>query len=345
MVWAMNGKPLENDPRRPAAPGHPGLAGLGLAQVADADLAARQGARRPGHDAARPIASPSSRWCRAARPTTPTSRSWNRCRCASIITNPANGTKLAAGTKELKLRGAAWAGDHDGQARRRVDRFRRHLAARLRSAQPKNRYDWQRWTATRQLAERRLLRGVGARDRQRGISAAACRRQLEPAGLRRQSRCTASPSWSAERWTGAALRRNGWRVPLRSPRSLRVACWPRRTARRRRKRVRPPEEEPEQYPDGTQPRRHLLLLHRLPQLQDRRGARHVARALGREPHLDGQRHKHAGRAGRGSREDPRLSHYGLSGAACAWRVEVAVRASIICARSARQRRNARLACR
>src|SRR6186997_2792254 len=30
----------------------------------------------------------------------------------SIITSPANGTKLAAGTKEVKLRGAAWAGDN-----------------------------------------------------------------------------------------------------------------------------------------------------------------------------------------------------------------------------------------
>ena len=29
----------------------------------------------------------------------------------SIITNPANGAKFAAGTKELKLRGASWAGD------------------------------------------------------------------------------------------------------------------------------------------------------------------------------------------------------------------------------------------
>ena len=29
----------------------------------------------------------------------------------SIITSPANGAKFAAGTKELKLRGASWAGD------------------------------------------------------------------------------------------------------------------------------------------------------------------------------------------------------------------------------------------
>ena len=34
----------------------------------------------------------------------------------SIITNPANGTKLAAGTRELKLRGAAWAGDYTVKA-------------------------------------------------------------------------------------------------------------------------------------------------------------------------------------------------------------------------------------
>ena len=35
-----------------------------------------------------------------------------------IVTNPANGTRLAAGTRELRLRGAAWAGDLDV---RRVD--------------------------------------------------------------------------------------------------------------------------------------------------------------------------------------------------------------------------------
>ena len=47
----------------------------------------------------------------------------------SIITNPANGAKFAAGTKELKLRGASWAGDLTVQAGRCLDRFRRELAA------------------------------------------------------------------------------------------------------------------------------------------------------------------------------------------------------------------------
>jgi hypothetical protein len=33
-----------------------------------------------------------------------------------IITSPANGTRYAAGTKEIKLRGAAWAGDIEVKA-------------------------------------------------------------------------------------------------------------------------------------------------------------------------------------------------------------------------------------
>jgi hypothetical protein len=49
------------------------------------------------------------------------------------------------------------------------------------------------------------------------------------------------------------------------------------------------------------PRRYVVLLHRLSQLQALRRAGHVARALGREPRLDGQASQHAGRAGRRSR--------------------------------------------
>jgi sulfite oxidase len=68
----------------------------------------------------------------------------------SIITNPANGTKLAAGANELKLRGAAWAGDNSVKA---VDVSLNFGASWQRAdlSQPKNRYDWQRWTATIKL--------------------------------------------------------------------------------------------------------------------------------------------------------------------------------------------------
>ncbi len=64
----------------------------------------------------------------------------------SIITNPANGAKLAAGTKEIRLRGASWAGD---LTVRQVD-VSIDFGATWRRAElskPKNKYDWQRWTA------------------------------------------------------------------------------------------------------------------------------------------------------------------------------------------------------
>jgi len=68
----------------------------------------------------------------------------------SIITNPANGTKLAAGAKELNLRGAAWAGDYEV---RQVDISIDYGATwtRAKIEKPKNKYDWQRWTAAVKL--------------------------------------------------------------------------------------------------------------------------------------------------------------------------------------------------
>ena len=65
----------------------------------------------------------------------------------AIITSPANGTKLDAGAKELKLRGAAWAGDNTV---RQVDVSSDFGATwtRAKLDKPKNKYDWQRWTAS-----------------------------------------------------------------------------------------------------------------------------------------------------------------------------------------------------
>ena len=68
----------------------------------------------------------------------------------SIITSPANGAKLAAGTRDVKLRGASWAGDFTV---RRVDVSADYGVtwepAKMEKA--KNRYDWQRWTASLKL--------------------------------------------------------------------------------------------------------------------------------------------------------------------------------------------------
>jgi DMSO/TMAO reductase YedYZ molybdopterin-dependent catalytic subunit len=65
----------------------------------------------------------------------------------SIVTSPANGTKLPAGTKQIALRGAAWAGDYTVRG---VDVSLDFGASwrRTNLGRPRNAYDWQRWTAT-----------------------------------------------------------------------------------------------------------------------------------------------------------------------------------------------------
>ena len=64
-----------------------------------------------------------------------------------IITNPANGTRLPAGTRDLALRGAAWDGDVGvGRVDVSIDFGQTWLQAD--TATPTNRYDWTRWTRT-----------------------------------------------------------------------------------------------------------------------------------------------------------------------------------------------------
>jgi sulfite oxidase len=68
----------------------------------------------------------------------------------SIITSLANGTKLPKETREIKLRGAAWAGDYTVKAVAISTDF----GATWHEAKveaPKNKYDWQRWTASMKL--------------------------------------------------------------------------------------------------------------------------------------------------------------------------------------------------
>lgn len=65
----------------------------------------------------------------------------------AIITQPANGTRLAAGNRKVDLRGAAWAGDYDvARVDVSYDAGQRWHAMTL--AKPRNRYDWVRWTGS-----------------------------------------------------------------------------------------------------------------------------------------------------------------------------------------------------
>ena len=103
----------------------------------------------------------------------------------SVITSPANGAKVAAGTKELPLRGAAWAGD---------------LTVKQVDVSTDFGATWQKTTLGQaeeqvrlaaldhepEAAERRLFRDLGARDGLGRRDAAASGGLLEPARLRRQ---------------------------------------------------------------------------------------------------------------------------------------------------------------
>jgi DMSO/TMAO reductase YedYZ molybdopterin-dependent catalytic subunit len=146
LVWAMNGKPLEpihGAPLRLVIPGWPGSAShKWLNKIT---------LRNKEHDG--PGMTGTS-YRVAIKPMLPGSKAddsnfkiLESMPVRGIITSPANGTRLGAGTKEVKLRGAAWAGDFEVRAV--------HVSADFGAtwqpafmAPPRNRHDWRRWTAS-----------------------------------------------------------------------------------------------------------------------------------------------------------------------------------------------------
>jgi len=149
IVWALNGQPLPNihgGPVRLLIPGWPGSA--------SAKWLTRIWMRDKEHDGPG-MAEFSYRV--AIKPMVPGEKAdpknfriLESMPVRSIVTSPANGTKLPAGTKQINLRGAAWAGD---LTVRRVD-ISTDFGATWQNAKlekPKNKYDWQRWTATVKL--------------------------------------------------------------------------------------------------------------------------------------------------------------------------------------------------
>ncbi len=149
LVWAMNGKPLENihgGPLRLMIPGWPGsLSHKWLTKITIRDKE---------HDG--PGMTGTS-YRVSINPMIPGTKAdpknfkiLESMPVRSIITSPANGTKLAAGTRELKLRGASWAGDLTvKEVELSADFGQTWSKAQLLPA--KNRFDWQRWTATLKL--------------------------------------------------------------------------------------------------------------------------------------------------------------------------------------------------
>jgi len=146
IVWAMNGEPLPNihgGPLRLIIPGWPGsLSAKWLTRIWVRDKV--HDGPGMGGTSYRVTIKP---MIPGGKTDDANFRDLESMPVRSIITSPANGTKLAGNVRELNLRGAAWAGD---LRVRRVD-VSIDYGATWRQAQlhaPKNRYDWQRWTAT-----------------------------------------------------------------------------------------------------------------------------------------------------------------------------------------------------
>ena len=146
IVWAMNGEPLPNihgGPVRLIIPGWPGsVSSKWLTRIWVRDKV-HDGAGMGG-TSYRVTIKP---MIPGGKPDESNFRDLESMPVRSIITSPANGTKLASNVRELNLRGAAWGGDI---AVRRVD-VSVDYGASWRPAQlqrAKNRYDWRRWTAT-----------------------------------------------------------------------------------------------------------------------------------------------------------------------------------------------------
>jgi sulfite oxidase len=149
IAWEMNGKPLEpmhGFPVRLIIPGWPGsLACKWLTRIWLRDKV-HDGVGMGGTSYRVPI-----------KPMLPGSTASDKnfadlesMPVRAIITSPADSTRLSANTREIRLRGAAWAGDY---AVRSVDVSMDFGASWQRASlsPPKNRYDWQRWTAPLRL--------------------------------------------------------------------------------------------------------------------------------------------------------------------------------------------------
>ena len=152
LAWAMNGEPLPHvhgGPLRLIVPGWPGSASSKwLTRISILDRE-HDGPGMTGFSYRVPI-----------RPVTPDApgdptdpaqyRVLESMPVRSIITDPADGATLPAGTRTLTIRGAAWAGDLDVRSVEvSIDGGVSWHTATL--GEPRNRYDWRRWTAGLEL--------------------------------------------------------------------------------------------------------------------------------------------------------------------------------------------------
>ncbi len=145
LAWAMNGEPLpflHGGPLRLVVPGWPGsLSQKWLTRIWIRDRE-HDGPGMTGLSYRVPV-----------RPLPPGSdgqsvetRVLESMPVRSIVSSPADGAQLPSGTREIEVRGAAWAGDL-GVARVDVSIDGGATWTEAALAPPRNRYDWVRWRA------------------------------------------------------------------------------------------------------------------------------------------------------------------------------------------------------
>jgi sulfite oxidase len=147
LVWAMNGQPLPTIHGGPLRLIHPGWPGS-----ASHKWLTRITLRNREHDGEgmQDYRVPSKPMMPGSQVDAASLRVLEAMPVRGIVTNPADGTRFPAGTRELRLRGAAWAGEVDV---RRVD-VSIDFGATWQPAYlatPRNRFDWRRWTAALRL--------------------------------------------------------------------------------------------------------------------------------------------------------------------------------------------------
>jgi sulfite oxidase len=146
VVWGMNGKPLTHlhgGPVRLIVPGWPGSLSTKWLDTVLVRSTPHDGAGMGGTSYRVPVV-----------PIVPgstddgkTFRELESMPIRSIVTAPANGTRLARGTRSVALRGAAW-GSATGVARVDVSADAGQTWQATTMAPPRNPFDWTRWTHT-----------------------------------------------------------------------------------------------------------------------------------------------------------------------------------------------------
>jgi sulfite oxidase len=149
IVWAMNGQPLttiHGGPARLLVPGWPGSLSTKWLTRIQVRETPHDGQGMGGTSYRVPV----SPIVPGSNNDGKTFRDLESMPVRGIITSPANGTKLPAGTRNLPMRGAAWDGDV-GVGRVDVSIDFGQTWQRTDITPATNRYDWARWTSTAKL--------------------------------------------------------------------------------------------------------------------------------------------------------------------------------------------------